>query len=153
MRAACFLLSSPHPASKSSNLHACSTDKAWAHTHKQHQTNNKTDKFGAAFAIVRGDIQGNIDRLETRRAAEPERFAALFEIVRDEVARSDADHGRSCTKGLLWLKRCVVLCCVLLLWVAVRKRETRVTRPVIITFSRAQHTTPPNTPHTARWSL
>lgn len=44
-------------------------------------------------------------RLYARYQTDKQRFAVLYEIVTDEVARKDADHGGSCTKGLLWLKR------------------------------------------------
>ena len=66
---------------------------------------NAADSFGAAFGIVRNDISNNIDRIRTRKAADPERFRLLYPIVEDEVARHDDGHGSSCTKGLLWLKR------------------------------------------------
>jgi Ca2+:H+ antiporter len=36
---------------------------------------------------------------------DPARFARLFAIVEDEVARGEAAGGKSCAKGLLWLKR------------------------------------------------
>lgn len=48
-----------------------------------------------------------LQRLETRAATDPARFHLLFPIVEDELARNDHDHSRSCTKGLLWLKRWV----------------------------------------------
>jgi hypothetical protein len=64
------------------------------------------DSFGSAFFIVRNDISGNIERLRGRKASDPARFERLFPIVEDEVARNDDNHGSSCTKGLLWLKRC-----------------------------------------------
>jgi hypothetical protein len=46
-----------------------------------------------------------LQRLETRAATDPARFHLLFPIVEDELERNDHDHSRSCTKGLLWLKR------------------------------------------------
>eukprot|EP00877_Chromochloris_zofingiensis_P001106 jgi/Chrzof1/10997/Cz05g19300.t1 len=63
------------------------------------------DKLGTAFALVRSDIGGNIERLDTRYQTDPNKFSSLFMIVEDEVARQDHIHSKSCTKGLLWLKR------------------------------------------------
>ncbi|KAI8468072.1 MAG: putative glycolipid transfer protein [Monoraphidium minutum] len=63
------------------------------------------ESFGAAFMIVRNDISNNIERIRVRKATDPERFTQLYEIIEDEIARSDHEHGHSCTKGLLWLKR------------------------------------------------
>lgn len=63
------------------------------------------ESFGTAFAIVRSDIGGNVSRLRARLEAEPDRAARLFAIVEEDIARGDLG-GTSCTKGLLWLKRC-----------------------------------------------
>lgn len=63
------------------------------------------ESFGAAFAIVRNDISHNIERLRTRKNTDPARFVLLFPIIEDEVERDDYQHGQSCAKGLLWLKR------------------------------------------------
>lgn len=62
-------------------------------------------KMGTAFALVTQDVTGNIDRLEQRRAQDPERYSMLLTIVQDEVVQKQHDVGTSCTKGLLWLKR------------------------------------------------
>lgn len=50
-----------------------------------------------------------LQRLRTRQATNPEQFELLFSIIDEEVARKDHNHSKSCTKGLLWLKRCVVV--------------------------------------------
>jgi hypothetical protein len=47
----------------------------------------------------------HVQRLRSRKATDPERFELLFSIIEDEVARKDDAHTKSCTKGLLWLKR------------------------------------------------
>lgn len=39
----------------------------------------------------------------------PVQFELLFEIINEEVGRNDHNHSKSCTKGLLWLKRCVYM--------------------------------------------
>lgn len=46
-----------------------------------------------------------MQRLQQRYDTDPAKYEQLFEIVKDEVARVDHEHGGSCTKGLLWLKR------------------------------------------------
>lgn len=50
---------------------------------------------------------GLLQRLDTRYQTDPNKFSSLFMIVEDEVARQDHIHSKSCTKGLLWLKRSV----------------------------------------------
>lgn len=39
-------------------------------------------------------------------SSDPQRFVTLYPIVLDEVARHDHAHSHSCTKAVLWLKRC-----------------------------------------------
>eukprot|EP00878_Enallax_costatus_P033829 GHUV01037396.1.p1 GENE.GHUV01037396.1~~GHUV01037396.1.p1 ORF type:complete len:227 (+),score=58.98 GHUV01037396.1:625-1305(+) len=63
------------------------------------------DQFGAAFALVKSDISGNIERLRARFLTHPQQFELLFSIIEEEMSRNDHTHGKSCTKGLLWLKR------------------------------------------------
>ncbi|WIA32266.1 hypothetical protein OEZ86_003112 [Tetradesmus obliquus] len=63
------------------------------------------DQFGSGFALVKNDISHNIERLRTRYLTSPVQFELLFSIIDEEVGRNDHDHGKSCTKGLLWLKR------------------------------------------------
>jgi hypothetical protein len=45
-------------------------------------------------------------RLAQRLAKDPERYARLFTVVQDEVVEKVQNESTSCTKGLLWLKRC-----------------------------------------------
>ena len=63
------------------------------------------EKFGTSFAIIKADIGGNIDRLETARGKDPEKYEELFAIVLDEVERGEQSGKYSDTKALLWLKR------------------------------------------------
>lgn len=63
------------------------------------------EQFGGAFGLVKNDINQNIERLRARKAEDPEQFVLLFTIVDEEVSRNDHNHSKSCTKGLLWLKR------------------------------------------------
>ena len=63
-------------------------------------------KLGTGFAIVKSDVGGNIDRLATRAATQPDIYNAdIFQIVRDEVKQGTHTGSSSCTNGLLWLKR------------------------------------------------
>jgi hypothetical protein len=45
-------------------------------------------------------------RLDARFKTNQPQFERLFAIIEDELARNDHAHSKSCTKGLLWLKRC-----------------------------------------------
>ena len=81
-----------------------------SHSVRQLCCRPSADQLGAAFMMVRGDIHGNISRLEQRAETDPARFAAVFAMVEDEVARGIEGDSRSATKGLLWLKRYAVPC-------------------------------------------
>ncbi|KAK9839707.1 hypothetical protein WJX81_007247 [Elliptochloris bilobata] len=63
------------------------------------------DKLGTGMMIVRSDIGGNINRLATAQARDPARYADLFRIPLDEVARGEECGTHSETNALLWLKR------------------------------------------------
>lgn len=75
-------------------------------SHIRRATSACAEKLGTAFAMVRSDVGGNIDRLETRRATDPDKFGLLFNIVLAEVEAGQEGGSLSATKGLLWLKRC-----------------------------------------------
>ena len=63
-------------------------------------------KLGTGFGLVKSDVGGNIDRLATRAATQPDRYNPdIFQIVNDEVQEGTQNGSSSCTKGLLWLKR------------------------------------------------
>ncbi|GIL65848.1 hypothetical protein Vafri_19494 [Volvox africanus] len=72
------------------------------------------DKLGTAFALVKTDIGGNIERLSQRTAQNPERYVRLFTLVTDEVVENTHMGSSSCTKGLLWLKRAMEFICAVL---------------------------------------
>ncbi|GIM06574.1 hypothetical protein Vretimale_10798 [Volvox reticuliferus] len=72
------------------------------------------DKLGTAFALVKTDIGGNIERLSQRAATDPERYVRLFTLVTDEVVENTHTGSSSCTKGLLWLKRAMEFICAIL---------------------------------------
>ena len=63
------------------------------------------DKFGAAMALVKSDIGGNITRLENKYNSDPSKFEHLYSIVQVEVDSKTAKGSSSCTNGLLWLTR------------------------------------------------
>ncbi|KAK3028129.1 hypothetical protein RJ639_038990 [Escallonia herrerae] len=63
------------------------------------------DKFGAAMALVKSDIGGNITRLENKYLSNPSEFNYLYSMVRVEVQTKTAKASSSCTNGLLWLTR------------------------------------------------
>jgi Ca2+:H+ antiporter len=81
------------------------------------------ERLGAAFLLVRSDVQGNIDRLAARMAADPARFAALFDIAREEQARGAAGASDSCARGLLWLMRAMRFVLALLAALCERPEE------------------------------
>lgn len=49
-----------------------------------------------------------IQRLADKALTDPDRYQTLFTIVQDELVCNAHVHGTSCTKGLLWLKRCAI---------------------------------------------
>lgn len=63
------------------------------------------DNFGAAMALVKTDVGGNITRLENKYLSNPSEFEKLYSMVRVEVEAKKADGSSSCTNGLLWLTR------------------------------------------------
>ncbi|XP_028122275.1 glycolipid transfer protein 1-like [Camellia sinensis] len=63
------------------------------------------DKFGAAMALVKSDIGGNITRLENKYLSNPSEFNHLYSMVQAEIEAKTAKASSSCTNGLLWLTR------------------------------------------------
>ncbi|KAA8543394.1 hypothetical protein F0562_021111 [Nyssa sinensis] len=63
------------------------------------------DKFGAAMALVKSDIGGNITRLENKYLSNPSEFNHLYSMAQVEVEAKTAKASSSCTNGLLWLTR------------------------------------------------
>lgn len=63
------------------------------------------DKFGAAMALVKSDIGGNITRLDSRYSSDTSSYYQLYDIVRKEIQDNTARNPSSCTNGLLWLTR------------------------------------------------
>ncbi|XP_010556912.1 PREDICTED: glycolipid transfer protein 1-like [Tarenaya hassleriana] len=63
------------------------------------------DKFGAAMALVKSDIGGNITRLENKYQSDPDKFKYLYTFVQVEIESKTAKGSSSCTNGILWLTR------------------------------------------------
>jgi len=63
------------------------------------------DKFGAAMALVKSDIGGNISRLDTKYEQDPSVNRLIYDIVRKEIEEKTAKGSSSCTNALLWLTR------------------------------------------------
>ncbi|XP_058094635.1 glycolipid transfer protein 1-like isoform X1 [Magnolia sinica] len=63
------------------------------------------DKFGAAMALVKSDVGGNISRLESKYSSSPSEFNLLYSMVKAEIEAKTAKASSSCTNGLLWLTR------------------------------------------------
>ncbi|MCO5579584.1 hypothetical protein L7F22_033441 [Adiantum nelumboides] len=63
------------------------------------------DKFGAAMALVKSDVGGNITRLDTRYKEDTSAFYLLHDIVRKEISEKKTKNSNSCANGLLWLTR------------------------------------------------
>ncbi|KAK7344509.1 hypothetical protein VNO77_14182 [Canavalia gladiata] len=63
------------------------------------------DKFGAAMALVKSDIGGNISRLESLYSTNPSRFNYLYSLLQAEIESKTAKSSSSSTNALLWLTR------------------------------------------------
>ncbi|ERN18814.1 hypothetical protein AMTR_s00067p00099770 [Amborella trichopoda] len=63
------------------------------------------EKFGAAMALVKSDVGGNISRLENKYSSNPSQYHLLYSMIKEEVEAKTAKSSSSCTNGLLWLTR------------------------------------------------
>lgn len=63
------------------------------------------DKLGTGFTPVRMDVNGNIERLNTRYESSTQEYEFLDAMIEKEVQANEHTSNSSCTKGLLWLKR------------------------------------------------
>ncbi|CAI8026676.1 Glycolipid transfer protein [Geodia barretti] len=74
-----------------------------------------SDVLGStAFMPVKSDINGNIQRLQTQYDTAPDQFPTLQSIVDSEISAGTNKGSKSCTVGLLWLKRALEFICVFL---------------------------------------
>lgn len=67
-----------------------------------------------AFMPVKSDINGNIQRLQKHYDTAPDQYPTLQSIVDREIADGTSKGDKSCTVGLLWLKRALEFICVFL---------------------------------------
>ncbi|XP_072970103.1 glycolipid transfer protein 3-like [Typha angustifolia] len=63
------------------------------------------DKIGPTMAVLRLDIQRNIERLEENNASDPSKHPTLTGIVEKEVREGTARKAESCARAILWLTR------------------------------------------------
>jgi pleckstrin family protein A (phosphoinositide binding specific) protein 8 len=60
-----------------------------------------------AFAPVKADINGNIEKLSKRYQSNPEKFSTLQSMVVHELETNTHEARNSATDALLWLKRAI----------------------------------------------
>ncbi|CAL5031995.1 unnamed protein product [Urochloa decumbens] len=63
------------------------------------------DKIGPTMAVLRLDVQRNIERLQGLYLSDPAKYSRLTEIVEKEVKEGTARKVDSCARAVLWLAR------------------------------------------------
>ncbi|OEL35633.1 Glycolipid transfer protein 3 [Dichanthelium oligosanthes] len=63
------------------------------------------DKIGPTMAVLRLDVQRNIERLQELYLLDPAKYSTLTEIVEKEVKEGTARKVDSCARAVLWLAR------------------------------------------------
>lgn len=63
------------------------------------------DKIGPTMAVLRQDINRNIQRLEMLCNSDPSIYSNLVEILKKEADEGKARKGASCSKAFVWLAR------------------------------------------------
>ncbi|CAL5027394.1 unnamed protein product [Urochloa decumbens] len=63
------------------------------------------DKIGPTMAVLRLDVQRNIERLQGLYLSDPAKYSTLTEIVEKEVKEGTARKVDSCARAVLWLAR------------------------------------------------
>nr|CAB3487105.1 unnamed protein product [Digitaria exilis] len=63
------------------------------------------DKIGPTMAVLRLDVQRNIERLQELYLLDPAKYSTLTEIVEKEVKEGTARKVDSCARAILWLAR------------------------------------------------
>ncbi|CAN6248704.1 unnamed protein product [Urochloa humidicola] len=63
------------------------------------------DKIGPTMAVLRLDVQRNIERLQELYLLDPTKYSTLTEIVEKEVKEGTARKVDSCARAVLWLTR------------------------------------------------
>ncbi|CAD5323719.1 unnamed protein product [Arabidopsis thaliana] len=67
------------------------------------------DKIGPTMAVLRHDIDQNIQRLEKMWESDPLVYSNLVEILRKEAKEGSSRKPKSCSRAALWLTRYVAL--------------------------------------------
>ncbi|KMZ72595.1 hypothetical protein ZOSMA_161G00460 [Zostera marina] len=65
------------------------------------------DKIGPTMAVLRSDIQTNVQRLEERYVMNPSLYSNLVEILKREREEGVAKRRNSCSRAVVWLNRSV----------------------------------------------
>lgn len=63
------------------------------------------DKIGPSMAVLRQDINQNIQRLEKFYQTDPLMYSNVVEILKKEVSEGMAKKGPTCSKSFVWLTR------------------------------------------------
>ncbi|XP_010510004.1 PREDICTED: glycolipid transfer protein 3 isoform X1 [Camelina sativa] len=63
------------------------------------------DKIGPTMAVLRQDIDQNIQRLEKMWESDPLLYSNLAEILRQEAKEGSSRKPKSCSRAALWLTR------------------------------------------------
>ncbi|KAL0857132.1 hypothetical protein Bca101_062286 [Brassica carinata] len=63
------------------------------------------DKIGPTMAVLRQDIDQNIQRLEEMWESDPIVYSNLVEIMRKEANEGSSKKPKSCSRAALWLTR------------------------------------------------
>eukprot|EP00163_Fabomonas_tropica_P020757 TRINITY_DN36671_c0_g1_i1.p1 TRINITY_DN36671_c0_g1~~TRINITY_DN36671_c0_g1_i1.p1 ORF type:complete len:202 (+),score=52.69 TRINITY_DN36671_c0_g1_i1:129-734(+) len=70
--------------------------------------------FGKAFAMVKSDVNGNIQKLTKCYEANPEGFSTLHKLIKNDVDKGETKSTKSATCFLLWFKRTLQYISILL---------------------------------------
>ncbi|XP_073099781.1 glycolipid transfer protein 3 [Elaeis guineensis] len=63
------------------------------------------DKIGPTMAVLRQDVQRNIERLQELYVSDPSRYSSLAEILKKEVSEGTTRKPESHARAMLWLTR------------------------------------------------
>ncbi|CAD6263629.1 unnamed protein product [Miscanthus lutarioriparius] len=72
------------------------------------------DKIGPTMAVLRLDVQRNIERLQKLYLSDPAKYSTLTGVVEKEVKEGTARKVDSCARAVLWLARSMDFTIVLL---------------------------------------
>ncbi|KAI3671686.1 hypothetical protein L1987_87426 [Smallanthus sonchifolius] len=63
------------------------------------------DKIGPTMAVLRKDINRNIQRLEKMQESDPKLYSNVVEMLKKEASEGTSRKVTSCSKAFLWLTR------------------------------------------------